>query len=137
METPTCIAVWEDQVHVFLGRAHRRSKCGLEQNGADLPLLRLSVLVHWLGRQGEPVETSCSMQEEERPGVCSIIGWEEETPTCKGHGVELTSRVFMLWKGSYNHTGVLAGEIGLDIQQQTLKTKKKAIKPVGLPGCSS
>lgn len=97
-----------------LGRAHSRSKCGVGQNGADLLLLLLSVLVqgrakHQLGRQGDPVENSCSMEEKEGPGVCTIIGWEEG-PTCKGHRVGLTSRIFTWWKGSYNHTGVLAGE---------------------------
>lgn len=68
-----------------LGRAHRRSKCGLGQTGADLLILLLSVLVqsrgkHRLRRQGEPVGTSCSTEEEEGPGVCSIIGWAEGTP---------------------------------------------------------
>jgi len=81
---------------------------------------------HQLGRQGEPVETSCSTEEEEEAGVCSIIGWEEGTLACKEHRVGLTSKAFLWWKGSYNRAGVLTGETGLDIQQQALKTKEKA-----------
>lgn len=98
-----------------LERPHRKS-VRLGQNEADLPLLLLSLLVqgrpkHLLGRRGEPVETSCTT-EEEGPGVCSVTGREEGTPTCKGHRVRLTPR----WKGSYNHTEMLSGETGLDIQ---------------------
>lgn len=86
------VAVWEDQVLVSLERAHRKS-VWLGQKAADLPLLLLPVLVqgkpkHLLGRQGEPVETSCTM-EEEGPGFCSVIGWEG-TPACRGHRVRLT-----------------------------------------------
>lgn len=51
-------------------------------------------------------------------------GWECETPTCKGHPIGLTLQL------------TLAGETGLHIQQQTLKTNRKAFENIVLLGCS-